>query len=171
MKKLFPDLTICVAMITSIITLGILSYKEDREISSQKSSLTIETTPFKDPLAFKKKPPEEGLMEALKYYDILFPDIVYAQAILETGYFKSSICVKNNNLFGLYNSKKKEYYKFNHWSESVVAYKSKIQNRYYLPEDYYIFLKRINYAEDSLYIDKLKQIVKNNDKRTSTGRN
>ena len=90
-------------------------------------------------------------------------DIVYAQAILETGHFKSVGCLEHNNLFGLYNSKTKRYYRFNHWSESVIAYREWIQRRYKPPEDYYRFLSRIRYASDTTYIVKLKQIVKNQD--------
>lgn len=118
---------------------------------------------------FFNKTAEEGLMEALIYYDIQYPEIVYAQAILETGNFKSTNCLVHNNLFGLYNSKEKRYCRFNHWTESVVAYKGWIQYRYRPNEDYYHFLNRIGYAKDSLYINKVKRIVNSNDKRNSTG--
>lgn len=120
---------------------------------------------------FMNKPASTGLMDALVYYNLQHPEIVYAQAILETGHFKSKLCKEANNLFGLYNSKDKQYYKFNHWSESVVAYKEWIQRKYRSPENYYTFLKRINYASDINYISKLKQIeIKiKNDKRTSNG--
>lgn len=121
---------------------------------------------------FMSKPPQEGLMEALVYYEVDHPEIVYAQAVLETGWFTSSLCLNSHNLFGLYNSKKMGYYKFNHWTESVVAYKNWIQRRYKPPEDYYKFLSRIHYAEDPTYISKLKQIVrKENDKRRYTEEN
>ena len=108
---------------------------------------------------FKEKSPEEGLVEALEYYNVLHPKIVYAQAVLETGHFKSSACINDNNLFGLYDSKNKRYYRFNHWSESVVAYKDYIQRRYEPPNDYYKFLTDIGYAEDPDYNNKLKRIV------------
>lgn len=108
---------------------------------------------------FMDRTAKEGLIDALKYYDIQHPDIVYAQAVLETGHFKSEGCLKHNNLFGLYNSKAKRYCRFNHWTESVIAYKEWIQRRYKPPEDYYEFLKRIHYARDPEYIKKLKKIV------------
>lgn len=118
---------------------------------------------------FMDRTAKEGLIDALKYYDIQHPDIVYAQALLETGHFKSVGCLKHHNLFGLYNSKAKRYCRFNHWTESIIAYKEWIQRRYKPPEDYYRFLKRINYASDPLYIRKLKQIVRQNEKRRSIG--
>lgn len=107
--------------------------------------------------SFMNKSPEEGLWEALEYYDIHHKEIVYAQAILETGHFKSGGCRKGNNLFGL---RGKHYHAYKHWTESVIAYKNKIQSRYKPGEDYYKFLKRINYASDPSYTRLLKKIVK-----------
>lgn len=117
---------------------------------------------------FLLKSPEEGLIEALDYYAVKHPNIVYAQAILETGHFRSKVYREYNNLFGLYNSRTKSYYKFNHWSESVVAYLNYIQYRYKPPDDYYKFLSDIGYAEDPKYINKLKRIVNQYDKRRTT---
>lgn len=101
-----------------------------------------------------------ALYECLAYYDIHHPDIVVSQAILETGEFRSRVCKENNNLFGLYNSHEKKFIKFKHWTESVEAYKKYIQRKYKSEEDYYKFLKRIKYAEDSLYNGKVKSLTK-----------
>lgn len=117
---------------------------------------------------FLSMSPEEGLFEALEYYGVQHPDIVYAQAILETGYFTSRLCKEDHNLFGLYNSRTKKYYKFSHWTESIVAYLDYIQYRYEPPDDYYRFLDKIGYAEDPYYTNKLKSIVKRNDKRRTS---
>ena len=110
---------------------------------------------------FFNKLPQEGLMEALEYYEVKHPQIVYAQAILETGHFKSNVCLNYNNLFGLYDSKNKDYYRFNHWAESIVAYKEWIQKKYQPPNNYYVFLEETNYASDKEYISTLKSIVNN----------
>lgn len=101
----------------------------------------------------------ELLKDACEYYELEHIDIVITQAILETGYFRSKICKKYNNLFGLYNSSKRDYYKFNHWSESVQAYKDLIQYRY-SEGDYYHWLNSIGYATDTHYINKLKILNK-----------
>ena len=97
-------------------------------------------------------------MNACIYYDIKFPEIVTAQSILETGNYRSEICKNKNNLFGLYNSRKKEYYSFEHWTESVKAYHNLIQYRY-KDGDYYEWLDKIGYAEDSIYVIKVKEVV------------
>ena len=157
-----------------IISLQITEYKsiEHKSVdSSNKKVSCLYTKELSD--TFKVKPkfltqsPKDGLEEALIYYKVHHEDIVYAQAILETGHFKSRVCLEYNNLFGLYNSRKKQYYRFNHWSESVIAYKNWIQRRYKPSEDYYIFLDRIKYAESIEYIPLLKKIVnkRKNDKR------
>ena len=99
----------------------------------------------------------EGLYKACEYYEIQQPDIVVGQAILETGFFKSDLCLKQHNLFGLFNSRTMDFYSFNHWTESVKAYRDKVQYRYQ-DGDYYDWLERICYAEDSLYVSKLKNI-------------
>lgn len=108
---------------------------------------------------FENKTPEEGIDEALQYYNIEHPTIVKAQAILETAHFSSDLCVKNNNLFGLYDSKNKRYYSYNHWWESIEAYKELIQRKYDNSKYYYMFLEDIKYAKDKEYINKLKEIA------------
>lgn len=110
---------------------------------------------------FFSKSPQEGLMEALEYYGVKHPQIVYAQAVLETGHFKSDLCLNGNNLFGLYNSKKHRYHTFDHWKDCIIAYKEMIQYKYKDGDDYLNFLKEIGYAEDSEYICKLKELIKN----------
>lgn len=104
--------------------------------------------------------PEDGLMEALDYYGIQCPEIVYAQAVIESGSFKSRLSVYGGNLFGLFNSKTGRYYRYSHWTESIRDYRDKIQSRWNPDkEDYYRFLERIGYASDSLYTKKLKNVV------------
>lgn len=110
-------------------------------------------------ITFVNKTPEEGIDEALQYYNIEHPTIVKAQAILETAHFTSDLCIKNNNLFGLYDSKNKRYYSYNHWWESIEAYKKLVQRKYDNSKYYYRFLEDIKYAKDKEYINKVKKIA------------
>lgn len=82
---------------------------------------------------------------------IRHPKIVLAQAILETGWFRSKACRHRNNLFGLTNPRTGRYYKFGHWTESVRAYYTKVQYRY-SDGNYLLWLRDIGYAEDPNYI-------------------
>lgn len=139
-----------------------IDYTQEDENTSEEVVVKLEM-----PLFLLSDRPEIHLKDALDYYGVKHSNIVMAQAILETGHFRSKVCKDYNNLFGLYNSKKGEYFKFNHWSESVVAYIDYIQRKYKPPGDYYKFLERIGYAEDPEYTSKVKSIVKKieNDKR------
>lgn len=103
---------------------------------------------------------EEVLYKTLVHYKFPEPAIITAQAVLETGNFKSRLCSDNNNLFGLYNSKKLEYYKFDSWISCIFAYKKYILNKYEEEENYYEFLHKIGYSENPNYVDLLKKIVK-----------
>lgn len=82
---------------------------------------------------------------------ILYPKIVLAQAILETGWFRSSVCRNKHNLFGLTNPRTGKYYEFNHWTESVRAYYTKVQYKY-KGGNYLFWLDEIGYAESPNYI-------------------
>ena len=99
---------------------------------------------------------DSTLMAELVKNDIKCPQIVLAQAKLETGNYKSKLCRVHGNLFGL--NSRKGYRRYNHWTESVKAYKKLIQSRY-KGGDYYAFLTKIRYAKDQNYIRKLKKIV------------
>ena len=84
---------------------------------------------------------------------------VLAQAMLETGNFSSRVCKEYNNLFGLYDSKNRDYYRFERWEDSVVGYGKMIQYRY-KGGNYLHFLKRIGYAEDPRYVTKIAKMAK-----------
>ena len=90
---------------------------------------------------------------------ILYPKIVLAQAILETGWFRSSVCRNKHNLFGLTNPRTGKYYEFNHWTESVRAYYTKVQYKY-KGGNYLLWLDEIGYAEDPRYVREIIQVLK-----------
>ena len=79
------------------------------------------------------------------HYDIEHPEIVYAQAKLESGYFTSPVYKSKNNFLGLYDSKNRDYVQYK-WNGNC---------------DYYLFLQNLPYAEDPNYIKKVKYLVNN----------
>ena len=89
---------------------------------------------------------------------ILYPKIVLAQAILETGWFRSSVCRNKHNLFGLTNPRTGKYYEFTHWTESVRAYYTKVQYKY-KGGNYLLWLDEIGYAEDPYYIKAVIKVI------------
>ena len=83
--------------------------------------------------------------------------IVLAQARLETGNFTSNRCKKDHNLFGIKHNGR--YARYRTWQDSIRDYKQRISSRY-KGGDYLAFLKRIGYAKDPAYQDKVRKIAK-----------
>ena len=103
---------------------------------------------------------EEILKQGIKH-----PDIVMAQARLETGNFTSNICRRNHNLFGMKLPKQRRttaigestgHAKYSSWEKSIEDYKI-WQDTFYIEGDYYNFLESHGYATSNTYISKLKQ--------------
>lgn len=94
----------------------------------------------------------ENIYCKLLEYQILFPEIVLSQVAQETGYLKH---VYYNNIFGFMEGSYLK--KFDTWEEAII-YKKEWQFRKYKGGDYYDFLIKVGYAEDSLYIQKIKII-------------
>lgn len=117
------------------------------------------------PKIFTSDPPTVATVyHACIKHGIKYPDIVTAQSVLETGYYKSDLCKQNNNLFGLYNSNRREYYKFNTWEESILGYKNLVEYKFadtldLSKENYLKFLENLPYAMDQDYIKKVKTIL------------
>lgn len=100
-----------------------------------------------------------NLYEEIRRNGILYPKVVLAQAILETGWFRSPVCRNKHNLFGLTNPRTGKYYEFEHWTESVRAYYTKVQYKY-KGGNYLLWLRDIGYAEDPEYIRSVIRVLK-----------
>lgn len=112
---------------------------------------------------------EEKFRYFLDKMSVSYPDIVYAQALLETGHFSSSIFVENNNLFGMKKAYRRPttciavkngHAQYETWQDSVIDYL--IYQRIYLKqvktEDEYLSYLANYYAEDPLYADKIRKL-------------
>lgn len=99
---------------------------------------------------------EKNLKKELIRQGVSHPNIVIAQAKLESNLGKSEAAKRTNNLFGLRNGKR--YRRFSHWTECVTAYKNLIQSKYE-GGNYYAFLDKIGYAEDPNYTNKLRDMI------------
>ena len=112
--------------------------------------------------------------EKLKAYilelNIKFPHIVYAQAQLETGEFKSKIFKENNNLFGMKVATRRPttnkgedngHAFYVNWKESVVDYafySAQYLSNIKSESEYFDYLGQ-SYAEDPNYIPKIRKII------------
>lgn len=149
MKKIIIHLVIIICSFSLGFTVKNIIEKEDNVILLPEH-----------PFFLLEEVNEEVLYNTLVHYEFPSPSIITAQAILESGNFQSRLCKDNNNLFGLYNSRTKSYFKFDSWISCVFAYKEFILNKYKEGEDYYSFIRRINYASDPSYESKVRKLEK-----------
>jgi flagellum-specific peptidoglycan hydrolase FlgJ len=112
---------------------------------------------------------EELLIEAIKQMKLDHPHIVLAQAKLETGHFKSTIFLENNNLFGMKQARSRPttalgehrgHAVYRNWRESLIDYV--LYSAYYTDDksehELYVHLGE-HYAEDPIYEVKLRDVV------------
>jgi hypothetical protein len=107
--------------------------------------------------------------------NVKFPHIVYAQAKLESGNFKSPIFLENNNLFGMKVAKRRPttnkgenrgHAYFTSWRDCVVDYafyQAAYLNELRTEQQYLEYLKS-NYAEDPNYYESLLKILRKKQK-------
>ena len=128
----------------------------------------LKNTMFKQPIPEIRKPSiivdtvrievfsEANLIRYMNILEIEYPNIVLAQAKLESGNFTSNRFKQYNALFGFQTSNT-NIIKYKSWKESVINYKNWQMRRLKDGENYYDFLVRVKYSEDPNYINKLKQ--------------
>ena len=151
--------------------------KENNTIESDVQSIRNDTLHINTPIKEKNKgkgqkgnkrtSPKSELPELTipnLYVEIIqngirYPKIVLAQAILETGWFTSPVCRNKHNLFGLTNPRTGKYFEFDHWTESVWAYYTKVQYRY-KGGNYLLWRRNIGYAEDPNYIRAVVRVLR-----------
>jgi uncharacterized FlgJ-related protein len=159
-------LTTFLTIILLIIITAFISFKYGKKegvktLSNEERSIIVEKV---DPFKIDK------LKDYLDELNIKFPDIVYAQARLETNGFKSRIFRENNNLFGMKTATRRSstnkgeqhgHAYYDSWRESVVDFalwQCRYLNNVNTKEEYFQYLKA-NYAEDPNYINKLRKML------------
>lgn len=129
----------------------------------------------------------ESLYLKIIHSDIKYPDVVFAQAIVESAHFSSNVFKCENNLFGMKHPVRRQtlsegksnsgYATYDDWTFSVEDYKlwqnSMFKNKDYKTETEYLSLLGRVYAEDPRYIKTLKKVMLDhkdifNDVKTNT---
>lgn len=162
-KHIVIGMLVVMLMTTIVIGSIAISKANDIEYISQETKLIIIKQAQADTFSIK------NLKEYILELNLKFPDIVFAQAQLETGHFKSPIFKENNNLFGMKvatirptTSKGVEsgHAVFDTWQESVIDY-AFYQAKYLskLNRDEYFNALGVSYAEDPNYVEKVKKNI------------
>ena len=144
----------CCLLLIGLI-LGCLYQKHLGSLPVRKTTV-IQKDTIRDTI-YAKIPPlsRKSVLNELHKQSIPHANIVLAQAIHETGGFKSKLCRTHNNIFGI-KKNDNEYRRYSNYVECIRDYKKRISNKY-KGGDYYNFLIRLKYAEDPEYIQKLKR--------------
>lgn len=151
-----------ITCLTCVILLSVNTYSLwviHKKIAQLEHPPKVECIKLEQPEFLTQEVNDSIMLMACEYYGIKHPKHVTAQAILESGHFKSKVFREYNNPFGLYNSKTNDYFKFQHWSDAILGYKNMIEYRHREGEDYLNFLSRIGYASDTLYNAKIISLM------------
>jgi flagellum-specific peptidoglycan hydrolase FlgJ len=125
--------------------------------------------------AESQTPSKSTVYQEILNLDIKFPDIVLAQAVLESGNFSSKVAKQNNNLFGMKMPKVREttavgqrygYARYYNWKDSVKDYKlwqEALLKKYpnMTRGQYKTYINRI-YSTGKNYISKINLIIQKN---------
>jgi len=147
-------------LLTVLLLLGTMTTK------AQEKQVQIETNT-------QEGITKESLYEQIMKYGIKFPDVVFAQAVLESGQFTSKLFKSANNLFGMKiptiressaNGKTKSgYSSYEDWSFSVYDYSLwqnfMLKNKGDLTKKEYLALLGKVYASDKRYVSSLKRVI------------
>jgi flagellum-specific peptidoglycan hydrolase FlgJ len=114
---------------------------------------------------------QEKFVLKLKELNFKYPHIVMAQAMLETGSFKSVVFKQNNNLFGMKEATSRlnlckgtehGHASYSTWEDSVLDYAlwcTSYANKANSESEYFQILNSLGYAEDGSYVVKLKEMI------------
>lgn len=118
----------------------------------------------------------DSVKQFIEFMNLDYPDIVYAQAVLESGHFKSDLFINNGNMFGMKEAMvrnsvalgtKNGYAYYKNWQHSIIDY-ALYQATYYhtstrkLTRQEYLEKLARTYAKDPDYIKKLNNIIRSN---------
>lgn len=118
----------------------------------------------------------ENLMELIVLLDMPSPEIIFKQAKLETGWFRSNLFKNHNSIFGMHYPRVRDSYSheytiadngrrvasYRSWQSSVLDMKLFIQyyeGLGYDPVNYYKFLVNVGYCEKDIYTNILKNMT------------
>ena len=138
-------------------------YQKENIIFIAKKQLFYQTV-------YDKEFTPELLRQALYFERILSPEIVFNQAVHETGYFTSELFWVANNCFGMRYPGRREttaiseykyHARYKHWIDSVrdlKLWQAYWHSKGYDLTDYIAFLIDVAYATDKRYIELITNI-------------
>ena len=115
-------------------------------------------------IAVAQKPTRQEFVAVCDSLGVKHPNVVWAQARLESGNFESKTYRQKHNCLGIYDTKRKQYAWFNRWQECVEAYRDRVQYRFTrtdaTDEEYLQWLTKIGYAKEKTYASRVRKIIR-----------
>ena len=158
----FITLVVAIAcVVAGSFLMGAIDWvKEDVQIESYPSDSTLVVT-AKQEVAF-----EDSVYQYILFLNIKHPEVVFKQAKIESGNFKSKVFREYNNMFGMKMPYKRPtmaigktssgFAIYDSWKDSVIDYALyQAYSAKNLSEEAYIDHLNDHYAEDSLYNSKI----------------
>jgi uncharacterized FlgJ-related protein len=155
--------TIIILMISSFILGRFVRFKPLDDYEKELVIISLENE--------KNKFTEDKFVEELKRLNVKYPYIVMAQAIAETGHYKSDIFKENHNLFGMKQANlrintakgtQNGHAYYDNWQQSIYDY-AFYQCRYLgnikNESEYFLYLSSVYAEAGNGYVDLLKQII------------
>ena len=167
----------CVLLVMAVYILSTTLISRDEEIDhltfihqidSTRLEILTSSPKYAESLILSK----ENFIKVCGIYKVHNPEIVYCQALLESGNFNSRLFISNNNFLGLYDSVNNQFFNFEHWSHCIRAYATTVQYKYNESEyvstypdmsdldRYCAFLNDLPYATDTFYTKKVKALYR-----------
>jgi uncharacterized FlgJ-related protein len=145
----------------SAFSLGIIVERYNVSDNIEEVNIEIQKDEILKQISF-----EDSIKMYIEELNIDHADIVFNQARIESGNFSSTIYKENNNMFGMKVATQRPttsigenrgYAVYLNWQQSIIDY-ALLQSWSYknLNRKEYLDKLNNNYAEDSLYIDKIK---------------
>lgn len=155
-KNYLIPLMICILVMQFIVYLKIQrTYKSDELVIKHQ----YEVVDNSEPLLVA-----DSLKKLLSNYNVKFKDVVFFQAQVESGNFKSKLFKENNNLFGMKLAKQRPtlaigevngYAYYNSWQESLfdyLMYQAKYFKGIKTEQQYIQRLNELGYSETKNYL-------------------
>ena len=148
---------------TGITMLSTLFFRYDEDLYERIVNVYLNEPKFS----------EDRLIAKLKQLNVRYPHIALAQARIESGNYRSTIFLENNNMFGMKQAKsrinlaagtKRGHAYYDKWEDSVLDYAywcATYANKCRNEDDFYNLLS--TYAEANYYESALRKTIEVND--------
>lgn len=128
-------------------------------------------------------PTKEEVWSSIKKLGIKHPEVVFAQAVIESGAFNSYLAKTCNNLFGMRIAKKRPtlaqkgcnykhgFAKYQSWHHSIEDYKMYqtyvLRDKPTMTDEQYLKYIARTYAKNTEYVELIKTTIRKNKKITN----